>query len=302
MSSGIRSAGSTAMAPNYFFKETFIGLRRNGLVAFAAISTVFIALFLLGGALLMNTEVSKLIDRTEANIEVAVFLRDDISGPQQQHLADKLNSMSEVSSVHYESKAEAYQRFLKLFADQKDLVENTSRDAIPASFRVKLKSPQEFEVVAARLQGEPGIDKIVDQRNVLKRLFAVTRVFRVGIEVVAGIMLISAGALIGNTIRMALFARRKEIGIMRLVGATNWFIRLPFLIEGMIEALIGAGAAIVGLFIMKVAFIDPLRGNVGFLPLIVTRDIVLIIPWLILSGVIVSLIAGFVAMLRFLEV
>jgi cell division transport system permease protein len=290
------------MAPSYFFKETFIGLKRNGLVAFAAISTVFIALFLLGGALLMGKEVGKLIDATEANIEVAVFLRDDVSASQQQHLADKLNAMPEVKSVHYESKAEAYQRFLKLFADQKDLIQNTSKDAIPASFRVKLKSPEEFEVVAARLQNEPGIDKIADQRDVLKRLFAVTKVFRVGVTVVAIIMLVSAGALIGNTVRMALFARRKEIGIMRLVGATNWFIRLPFLIEGMIEALIGAGVAIVGLFIMKVAFIDPLRGNVGFLPLINTHDIVTRIPILILCGVAVSLIAGFVAMLRFLEV
>jgi cell division transport system permease protein len=290
------------MAPSYFFKETFVGLKRNGLVAFAAISTVFIALFLLGGALLMGVEVGKLIDRTEANVEVAVFLRDDISGSQNQHLFDVLDNLPEVASVHYESKDEAYQRFLKLFNDQKDLVANTSKDAIPASFRVKLKDPTKFEVVAARLQGEPGIDKIVDQRDVLKRLFAVTKVFRVGVTVVAIIMLVSAGALIGNTVRMALFARRKEIGIMRLVGATNWFIRLPFLIEGMIEALMGAGAAIAGLFIMKVAFIDPLRGNVGFLPLIATHDIVVKIPWLIICGVAVSLIAGFVAMLRFLEV
>jgi cell division transport system permease protein len=290
------------MAPSYFFKETLVGLKRNGLVAFAAISTVFIALFLLGGALLMGVEVGKLIDRTEANVEVAVFLRDDISGGQNQHLFDVLNNMPEVDSVHYESKEEAYQRFLDLFKDQKDLVANTSKDAIPASFRVKLNDPEKFAVVAARLQGEPGIEKIIDQRDVLKRLFAVTKVFRVGVTVVAIIMLISAGALIGNTVRMALFARRKEIGIMRLVGATNWFIRLPFLIEGMIESLIGAGAAIAGLFIMKVAFIDPLRGNVGFLPLIATHDILVKIPWLIVCGVAVSLVAGFVAMLRFLEV
>src|SRR5919201_1643143 len=115
------------MAPSYFFKETFVGLKRNGLVAFAAISTVFIALFLLGGALLMNTEVNKLIDRTEANIEVAVFLRDDISQSQQQHLNDKLNAMPEVDSVHYESKEEAYARFIRLFHDQQALIQNTSK-------------------------------------------------------------------------------------------------------------------------------------------------------------------------------
>jgi cell division transport system permease protein len=101
---------------------------------------------------------------------------------------------------------------------------------------------------------------------------------------------------------MAVFARRKEIGIMRLVGATNWFIRTPFLIEGVIEGLLGAGAAIVGLFIMKVAFVDPLRGQIGFFPLISTPDVVSTIPWLIACGVLVSVIAGFFAMVRFLEV
>jgi cell division transport system permease protein len=290
------------MAPNYYFRETLQGLRRNGLVSFAAVSTAFIALFLLGGALLVGKEVGLLIQKSEANVEVSIYLRDDISPTQQQHLADLLNGMPEVSSIHYESKDEAYRRFQQIFNNQKQLTQNVSKDALPASFRVKLKDPEQFQLVATRLAGQPGIDKIVDQRDLLKRLFAVTRVFRVGVLAVAIIMLISAGALIGNTVRMAVFARRKEIGIMRLVGATNWFIRTPFLIEGVIEGLLGAGAAIVGLFIMKVAFVDPLRGQIGFFPLISTPDVVSTIPWLIACGVIVSVIAGFFAMVRFLEV
>jgi cell division transport system permease protein len=290
------------MAPNYYFRETLQGLRRNGLVSFAAVSTAFIALFLLGGALLVGKEVGLLIQKSEANVEVSIYLRDDISPTQQQHLADLLNGMPEVSSIHYESKDEAYRRFQQIFNNQKQLTQNVSKDALPASFRVKLKDPEQFQLVATRLAGQPGIDKIVDQRDLLKRLFAVTRVFRVGVLAVAIIMLISAGALIGNTVRMAVFARRKEIGIMRLVGATNWFIRTPFLIEGVIEGLLGAGAAIVGLFIMKVAFVDPLRGQIGFFPLISTPDVVSTIPWLIACGVMVSVIAGFFAMVRFLEV
>ena len=290
------------MAPNYFFRETFSGLRRNGLVAFAAVSTAFIALFLLGGALLVGKEVGLLIQRTEANVEVSIFLRDDISASQQQHLADLLNAMPEVAVNHYESKTEAFERFKKIFANQQELVQNVSPDSLPASFRVKLKNPEQFQLIADRLAGQPGIDNIVDQRAVLNRLFAVTRVFRVGVFAVAVIMLIAAMALIGNTVRMAVFARRKEIGIMRLVGATNWFIRLPFIIEGVIEGLLGAGAAVVGLFIMKVAFIDPLRGKVGFLPLVDTPQVVSTVIPLLIIGVLVSVLAGLVAMLRFLEV
>ncbi len=287
---------------DYFLRESLSGLRRNGLVAFAAISTSFIALFLLGGALLAGRQVNLLIERSTAGVEVSVFLRDGISTSQQQNLQNLLTNMPEVATVHYESKAEAYQRFKQIFRTEQDLVNNVSPNALPASFRVKLKDPSKFEVVAARLEGQPGIDKIQDQRDILKRLFAVAAVFRVGVMAVAVIMLISAGALIGNTVRMALFARRKELGIMRLVGATNWFIRLPFMIEGVVEGLLGAGAAILALFVMEVAFVNPLRGQVGFLPLVGTPDVIWTIPWLLVIGVAVSVLAGFVAMLRFLEV
>jgi cell division transport system permease protein len=291
-----------ALRFDYYFKETLQGLKRNGLVAFAAVSTAFIALFLVGGALLVQREVGLLIARTEANVEVSVFLRDDISPTQQQNIGNLLNQMPDVASVHYESKEEAYRRFQEIFKNQKALVENVSPDSLPASFRVKLKDPQRFDVVAARLGGQPGIDKIVDQRNILKRLFAVTRVFRVGVLAVAIVMLISSAALIGNTVRLAVFNRRKEIGIMRLVGATNWHIRLPFLIEGVLEGVLGAGAAILGLFIMKVAFIDPLRGKVGFLPLVGTPDVIFTVPWLLGLGVVVAAIASLFAMRQFLEV
>jgi cell division transport system permease protein len=291
-----------ALRFDYYVRETILGLRRNGLVAFAAMSTAFIALFLLGGALLVSREVDKLILASTQNVEVSVFLRDDISPSQEQRLNQLLNEMPEVSSVRYESKAQAYENFKRIFENQEDLWRNISTDAIPASLRVKLVDPQQFEVVNARLAAEPGIDNIRDNREILKRLFAVTRVFRVGVLAVAVVMLVAAAALIGNTVRLAVFNRRKEIGIMRLVGATNWHIRLPFLIEGVIEGLIGAGAAILALFVMKVLFIDPLRGNVGWFPLVGTEDVFFTVPWLLLIGVAVAAVASLFAMRRFLEV
>jgi cell division transport system permease protein len=291
-----------ALRIDYYFKETMQGLKRNGLVAFAAISTSFIALFLLGGALLVWREVILLIEQSTANVEVSVFLRDDVNPNQRQHIGNLLNQMPYVDNVHFESKQEAWEKFQKIFHNQKALVDNVSPDALPESFRVKLTDPQRFEVVAARLAGQSGIDNIRDNRQVLKRLFAITNVFRWGMLLVAGIMLVASAALIGNTVRLAVFNRRKEIGIMRLVGATNWHIRLPFLIEGLIEGLLGAGAAVLGLFIMKVAFIDPLRGKVGFLALIGTRDVIFTVPFLIGSSLFVAIVASFLAMRRFLEV
>lgn len=290
------------MAPSYFFKETFSGLRRNGLVAFAAVSTSFIALFLLGMALLVRSQAGLLIDYAQADVQVSIFLKDNISETQRAHLQTLLDDMAEVKTVHYESKQEAYQRFLKIFANETELVKNVTPDAIPASFRVDLHDPQKFKVVSARLAPESGIDKIVDHREFLDRLFAVTAVFRVGVLVIALVMLVASAALIGNTVRMAVFARRKEIGIMRLVGATNWFIRLPFLIEGVVEGLIGAGAAILGLFIMKVAFLDSLRQKIVFLPWVGSAQVIDTIPWLVVAGTVVAVVAGVFAMSRYLEV
>jgi cell division transport system permease protein len=277
-------------------------LRRNGLVAFAAISTTFIALLLVGLALLTQREVNLIVESTGGKVEVSVYLQDGISTAQQQAISDKLTSMPEVASVEYESKEAACARFKQLFADQPDLINNLDCNALPASFRVKLKDPEQFGVIAARLQGQPGIEKIVDQHDVLDKVFRVTGVFRQGVLIVGVLMLISAGILIANTVRMGLFARRKEIGIMKLVGATNWFIRIPFLIEGIVEGLIGAGLAIAVLFALKTFFINPLYGKITFLPWVQTQDVIWTIPWLLGSGVLVALVASFIGMRRFLDI
>lgn len=296
----------------YYLREVTSGLRRNGLVAFAAISTTFIALLLFGLALLISRETSLIIEATTGNVEVAVYLTDPVNSQTVQQLTDKLTDLEVVSSVHYETKAEACARYKEMFASQQALVQNVDCSALPASLRVKLNDPERFREVAAVLGCErqegryvcasPGIENVIDQSQYLDRLFSVTRVFRVGVLLVSIVMLVAAAILIANTVRMGLFARRKEIGIMKLVGATNWRIRIPFLVEGLFESLIGAGAAVLCLFGLKVAFINPLYGKIRFIPWVTNADVVAIIPWLIIAGVLVALIAGFAGMRRFLEV
>jgi cell division transport system permease protein len=286
----------------YLLHETTSGLRRNGLVAFAAISTTFIALLLFGLALLISRQVSLMIEATTGNVEVAVYLTDPVNPDTVSSLTDKLNELPVVANVDYETKAEACERFKRLFANQTALVNNVDCSALPASLRVKLSDPQQYDQVKAVLAGQPGIDRIVDQSRFLDRLFAVTRVFRVGVLLIALVMLVSAAVLIANTVRMGLFARRKEIGIMKLVGATNWRIRLPFMVEGLFESLIGALAAILFLFGLKVAFINPLYDTIEFVPWVTNSDVVALIPWLLLAGAAVAVLASLVGMRRFLDV
>jgi cell division transport system permease protein len=286
----------------YYFREVTAGLRRNGLVAFAAISTTFIALLLFGLALLISRQVNLMIAATTGNVEVAVYLSDPVQQSTVENLTSKLEELPAVASVDYETKEEACARFKKLFQNQRALVENVDCSALPASLRVKLDDPEQYDQVAAVLEGQPGIDRIVDQSRFLDRLFAVTRVFRVGVLLVSFVMLISAAILIANTVRMGLFARRKEIGIMKLVGATNWRIRIPFLVEGIVESLIGAAAAILFLFGLKVAFINPLYGTIQFMPWVTNADVIAVIPWLVVAGAVVAIFAGLVGMRRFLDV
>lgn len=286
----------------YLFREVTSGLRRNGLVAFAAVSTTFIALLLFGLAMLISRQVNLMIQATTGNVEVAVYLTDPVNPQTVQSLTSKLEALTVVSNVQYETKEQACARFKEIFAGQKSLVENVDCNALPASLRVKLSDPEQYRQVAAVLEGQPGIERIVDQSRFLERLFAVARVFRVGGLLISFVMLVAAAVLIANTVRMGLFARRKEIGIMRLVGATNWRIRIPFLVEGLFESLVGAGAAILFLFALKVAFINPLYNKILFIPWVTNRDVVATIPWLLVAGAMVALVAGLAGMRRFLDV
>ena len=143
---------------------------------------------------------------------------------------------------------------------------------------------------------------VSDFRALLDRLTTITNVLQYGVLAISVIMLAAAVALVANTLRMGMFARRKEIGIMRLVGATNWRIRVPFLIEGLVEALVGATLAIFFLFVIKVLGIDQLRGSVQFFPLIKNSDVLWVAPWVLGFAAIIAIIAGTIGMRRFLDV
>jgi cell division transport system permease protein len=288
---------------SYFFRETAMALRRNALVTFAAISTVFISLFLVGGSLLVGEQVRLMTGEWAQKVEVSVFLREDVSEEERDALEQKIQGIPEVQTYYYETQEEAYDRFRIQFRDSPSLIENVDATAMPESFRIKLTDASKFPVIRARLAGDPAIDEVNDEQAVLKKLLAVTRVLRTGVLSVAVIMLLSAAGLIGNTVRMAVFARRKEIAIMKLVGATNWFIRVPFLIEGMVQGLLGGVFAVLAIFAMKFLFIDPLRGEIQFIPSWVdTQEILFTVPILLGVGMVIAAVASLLAMRRFLEV
>jgi cell division transport system permease protein len=302
----------------YLFRETAAGLRRNGVVAFAAMSTAFIALFLFGLSLLIAREFELVTTSITKNVEVQVYLTDPVNPDTVASLTTDLNRLPAVDHVEFWDKTRTCEEFTRLFENQPIFLENVDcMEVIPTSLRIQLGDIGRFEEITASMGCEvviekdgdahqecskPGVRSVADYQELLQRLESLRRILSFGVIVIAVIMLVAAIALVANTLRMGMFARRKEIGIMRLVGATNWRIRVPFLIEGMVEALLGAVTAIVGLFLVKVLMIDNLRYTARWLPLIKNTDVVAVMPWILIAATLIALVAGTIGMRRFLDV
>jgi cell division transport system permease protein len=299
----------------FYFRETASGIRRNGTVAFGAVSTAFIALFLFGLALLIRREIALVIEGITGNVQVAVYLSDTAHPDTITQLQTTLENLPAVGqgNVFYEDQEATCARAKEVFAANPTIIENVPCSAYPTSLRVTLNDTSQYEQITAALAcepdatgkmtcAEPGVLEVRDFRDVLDRLSAITTALSVGLFALAVIMLVSAVVLVANTLRMGMFARRKEISIMRLVGATNWRIRVPFLIEGGVEALVGAGLAIMALFLGKVFLVDQLAGKLVWLPLVRNSDVLAVLPWIIIAAVGVAAVAGTVGMRRFLDV
>lgn len=288
----------------YLFGEVTTGLRRNMLMTVATIVTVAVSLTILGAGLLTALQVVKAQRVLYAQVEVSIFLNDNITDEQRQSIENDLNANPLVAEngVLYESKEQAYQNAREIFRSDPELLEAVRPDSLPASFRVKLTDPTQFEVVASQFQEYPGIDEVVDQRDILRPFFVVMRHVVAGAGVVAILQLVAAAALVSNTIRLTAFARREQTGIMKLVGATNWYIRLPFMVEGIVAGFLGAAVAGLLLYIADQTLLSRVKGEISFFPFLSTGEVLTVIPVLLLAGILVAALASFFSLRRFLDV
>jgi cell division transport system permease protein len=231
------------------------GLRRNLGLTVAVVLTVLVAGVLGGLSFLLREQVNVMKDYWYDKVEVSIYLcgTDSVApsclGPngtaqavtqdQKNQIMADLQSLPQVKAVYYESKAEAYQHFEQQFKNS-PIAQNAPPDSLPESYRVKLKNPKDYAAVAQAFTGRAGVEEVQDERQLLDKLFSALNGIQVGGLVIALIMVVAALLLIANTIRVAAFTRRRETGIMRLVGASNLSIQLPFLLESVVAAVIGA--------------------------------------------------------------
>ena len=256
----------------YVFGEAINNIRRNGLVVLGAVLAVFISLFLTFGTLIFG-EIARLNTlQWSDDVRVIAFLKDDFRNTQE--LQDQVQAWAEVDEVFYISKPEAYEEALEMFADEpatlRVFVENPS--IAPASIRVRPLELDRYEVIEQRLQNTPGVEKVVSAGEAVDQIAAIRDGLRVFFWVLAAALGIAAVALIANTIHMAIYARREELEIMKLVGAGSWYVRTPFWIEGMIEGLIGAALAVAVTFGLYELAVDNLQGGIQFVDIEVSRE------------------------------
>jgi cell division transport system permease protein len=292
--------------------EVGIGLRRNLTMTFAVMITVAISLSLLGIGLLANSQVRVMKDYWYDKIEVSIFLcgslsegascgKGVITQEQKIDIQKDLQTLPVVAEVYYESQAEAFKRFGERFKGSA-IAQNVTADQLPESFRIKLKDPTKFAVIESAFAGRPGVDIVQDQRAILEKFFKLLAVLRNGALVIGAASVLTAALLISNTLRIAAFNRRRETGVMKLVGASSFSIQLPFLLEGVFAALSGWAVSTGVLAGFKAVIDSRVAPLLTFTQFFTWKDVWVASAWLLLTGLVVSSVASFITLRKYLKV
>ena len=301
------------MRATFILSEIGIGLRRNLTMTLAMIITTGVSLAFLGAAVLFNQQVNVSKDFWYDKVEVSVFLCGDVSNApscaggaitqtQRDQIRADLEKMPQVQKIYYESKQEAYKRFKQQFKSSA-IVDNVTAEQMPESFRVKLTNPEQYPIIASAFIGRDGIEQVQDQKALLAKFFKVLKWVQWFAFGLALMMLVVAVILIVNTIRVAAFSRRRETGIMKLVGASSFSIQLPFLLEGAISGFLGALLASGVFVLLKAWLVDHvLAPNFPITRFITWGDVWLSSGVVFLIGVALAAIASFLTLLKYLRV
>jgi cell division transport system permease protein len=301
------------MRVQFVMQEIWIGLRRNLTMTISLVITVAIAMALFGTGLLLRQQVAASKDYWYDKIEVSIFLcaktssnancqKQDVTDQQRTEIQAQLKKMPQVSNVQYENKQQAFARFKDRFAGSPGFVQSTREGDIPDSFRVKLKNPEEYKPVAQAMLGHPGVDTVINEQQILKKFFKILNGLQAAALGIALIQVIASVLLVGNTVRLSAFNRRRETGIMRLVGASNTYIQLPFILEGAIAGLIGGLFASVLLVISKKLLIDRLAGTVQLVSQLGWFQVIMVIIVSICFGVLLCAASSFLTLRRYLKI
>ncbi|MFI7075868.1 permease-like cell division protein FtsX [Micromonospora sp. NPDC049903] len=291
------------MRMKYVLSEVLVGLWRNVTMTIAMIITMGVSLTMLGASGLIYTKVADMKQLYFENIEVSIFLEADVTDEQRTAIAGQLDADPLISQVTYVNKDEAFQRFQEMFRDSPDLLSAVKADQLPESYRLRLVDPEQYRTIADQYTGTAGVDQVVDQSQVLDKIF---NLFTAGqnIALVAAIaMAVAALLLVANTIQVAAYSKRREVAVMKLVGASNWFIQAPFVLEAVVAGLIGSVLGLGALVALKVFLFDgALSALQGLFAPVSWGEILLTFPVMAGVGGLISAVTAWVTLRFYLRV
>ena len=306
------------MQLRYVFSETASGLRRNVSMSIALIVTIFVSLTLVGMGLLLNAQAEKAEKFWGDKLQITVFLCNqnsqtancadgEVTAAQRTAIQEVIDDHAEVASYYHQTKEQAFETWKRVYISkdksEQEIYSTVKASDMQESYWVKLKNPNKFKGVESVLSDTSGVAAVRDLRQVLKPIYFWIEVMKWGAIAVAGFLLVAAILQVGNTIRLAAFARRKEIGIMRLVGASNLYISLPFLMETFVAALVGIGlAALALLTFMYVVIYDRLRPASNIVEWVDWHDAYVALAGIGILGVLLTLLPTLVMTRKYLKV
>ena len=303
------------MRLGFFLGEALGSMRRNWVMAMAAVITVFISTAILGAVLVTRDNLNQGATSLKNRVLIEVFIKDDATDAQKAALEQKIQSIPEVKHYDYISKDRALERFRQRFGDR--IVQNLPINPLPASYEIQVKDANQVDAVAAKFFTDPAVDNdpgthdgVKYAAETVRKMLGTINLIGYGMWIATGIFALAAVLLISTTVRLSIFARRREVEIMQLVGATSWFIRWPFILEGFITGLVGslvAALAVWGANVLaynwihqsKLDFLRPIKyplfAQSGSWPLG-------LIPTLVLAGAVLGACGSFLALRRYLRV
>lgn len=306
------------MQLRYVFSETTNGLRRNVSMSIALIVTIFVSLTLVGMGLLLNSQAHKAEDYWGSKLQITVFMCNqnsrtphcaggEVTPAQKQAVQEVLKTHPQVDSYYFQSKQQMFNTWKKVFISkdkaEQDIYSDVGVKDMQQSYWVQLKDPNKFEGIESALSGMDGVTVVRDLRQVLQPIYFWMGVLKWGAIAIAGFLLFAAILQVGNTIRLAAFARRREIGIMRLVGASSLYIQLPFLMETLMAALVGVvlSAGTIALF-MWIVIYGKLRPSSNVAPWVDWFDSLQAVGWIAVIGFVLTFIPTLVMTRKYLKV
>ena len=288
----------------YYIREVFISLRRNNWMSVASIGTVAVSLFIFGMFLMMVMNMNKLAEHMESQVQINVYLLDKVDREQARDIEKDLKEIEGVETVGFVTKDEAMERFKDRLGDQKTLLDALDEtNPLPDSFEVTVTNPDLVKTAAEKMEKIDGVECAKYGQDVMEHLFEITRLLRIFGFTLMLVLAFATLFIISNTIRLTVFARRKEIAIMKYVGATDWFIRWPFVMEGMVLGLFGSIIAAMVLRTAYTAMAEKVYDTLAFFPLIPEQPFLTYITIVVvISGMVVGAIGSAVSIKKFLKV